>query len=182
MKVCVDPGHGMSNKSQNVFDPGCTHTENGFQFRESDIVLKYGLTLKDVLRSRNVEVFMTRDDDTDHAPVGERASNAKNAGCGVLVSIHVNDVEDETANGVEVLYGKNASKALAEKMQKALIKITELRDRGVKLRENLAVLRFQGPAVLIELGFIANDKDRDVFTNPQIRARICEAIADNLPS
>ncbi|WP_082649989.1 N-acetylmuramoyl-L-alanine amidase [Bradyrhizobium lablabi] len=77
MKICVDPGHGMSNRRPGVFDSGCTHTENGFLFRESDIVLKYGLTLKDVLRARGNDVFMTRDDGTDHAPVGERARNAK---------------------------------------------------------------------------------------------------------
>ncbi len=45
-KVCVDPGHGMSNRSKNVFDPGAVHVENGFTFREADIALKYGLILK----------------------------------------------------------------------------------------------------------------------------------------
>jgi hypothetical protein len=29
MKVCVDPGHGMSNSTPDVFDSGATHTENG---------------------------------------------------------------------------------------------------------------------------------------------------------
>jgi hypothetical protein len=29
MKVCVDPGHGMSNSTPGVFDSGATHTENG---------------------------------------------------------------------------------------------------------------------------------------------------------
>jgi N-acetylmuramoyl-L-alanine amidase len=42
MKICVDPGHGMSNRAPGVFDPGATHTENGFQFREADIALSYG--------------------------------------------------------------------------------------------------------------------------------------------
>ena len=180
MKVCVDPGHGMSNRSRNVFDPGCTHSENGFLFREADIVLKYGLTLKDVLRSRGIDVFMTRDDDGDHAPVGQRAGNAKAAGCEIFVSIHVNDVDDDRANGLEVLYGDNKHKDLAGAMQKALLTATELKKRDNKLRTDLAVLRFRGPAVLIELGFIANDKDRETMLNPQVREKVCVAVADVL--
>jgi N-acetylmuramoyl-L-alanine amidase len=180
MKVCIDPGHGMSNRSPGVFDPGCTHREGSTDFKESDIVLKYGLTLKDVLRARNIEVFMTRDDDTDPAPVDRRARSAKDAGCDKFVSIHVNAAEVEQANGVEVLYNDNGDKAFAEKMQKALIKVMKLKDRGAKKRTDLAVLKFNGPAVLIELGFIANDKDRETFMDPLIRAQVCAAIADSL--
>jgi N-acetylmuramoyl-L-alanine amidase len=185
MKICVDPGHGMSNRSLGVFDPGCTHTEGGFQFREADIVLKYGLTLKDVLRARQIEVFMTRDDATDHAPVGKRAANAKNAGCELFVSIHVNDADSEQANGFEVLFGAPKHEALAQKMQTALLAVMKtpshrMKDRKIKLRNDLAVLAFRGPAVLIELGFIAFDKDRELMLNPQIREKVCETIADVL--
>lgn len=177
MKVCVDPGHGMSNRQPGIFDPGCTHTENGFLFREADIVLKYGLTLKDVLRAQGIDVFMTRDDDTDHAPVGKRAGNAKNAGCDRYVSIHVNDAESDLANGFEVLFGDAKHKALAQKMQTALLAVLKIKDRTIKLRTDLAVLKFNGPAVLIELGFISFDKDRDTMLNPQIREDVAVAIA-----
>ena len=178
MKICVDPGHGMSNRTSGVFDSGCTHTENGFLFRESDIVLKYGLTLKDVLRARGNDVFMTRDDSTDHAPVGKRASNAENAGCERLVSIHVNDFDSDEANGFEVLYGATKHEALAQKMQTGLLKVLKLKDRKIKLRTDLAVLKFKKPAVLIELGFIAFDKDRDTMLNPQVREAACAVMAD----
>jgi N-acetylmuramoyl-L-alanine amidase len=180
MKVCVDPGHGMSNRKSGRFDPGCTHTENGFEFREADIVLKYGLTLKDILRSRGVDVFMTRDDDTDHAPVGQRAGNAKKAGCDRFVSIHINDADSDAANGFEVLFADPKHQALAQKMQTALLKVLKLKDRKIKQRTDLAVLKFKGPAVLIELGFISFDKDRDAFVNPQMREEVCKTIADVL--
>jgi N-acetylmuramoyl-L-alanine amidase len=178
MKICVDPGHGMSNRTSGVFDSGCTHTENGFLFREADIVLKYGLTLKDVLRARGIDVFMTRDDNTDHAPVGKRATNAKNAGCDRFVSIHVNDADSDAANGFEVLYGTAKHKALAQRMQTGLLKVLKLKDREIKLRTDLAVLKFNGSAVLIELGFIAFDNDRETMLNPQMRDAACAVIAD----
>ena len=178
MKVCIDPGHGMSNRKPGIFDPGAVHVENGFQHQEAVIALKYGLTLKDVFRARQVDVFMTRDDQQDHAPVVIRAKNAKNAGCDVYVSLHLNDNEDDRANGLEVLFRDNEDMTLAQKMQTALVKATKLRDRKIKQRTDLAVLKFQGTAVLIELGFIANDKDRETLLNPQMREQVCKAIAD----
>jgi N-acetylmuramoyl-L-alanine amidase len=176
-KVCVDPGHGMSNRTKNVFDPGAVHVEDGLTFREADIALKYGLTLKDVFRAKQIEVFMTRDDNLDHAPVGERAKNAEDAGCDVLISLHLNDFEDDTANGFEVLYGDDDHENLAQELQTAVLAVNGLRDRQIKLRTNLAVLKFKGPAALIELGFIANDDDREVILNPQKREAVCAAIA-----
>lgn len=180
MKVCIDPGHGMGNRSPGVFDPGCTHREGGTLFRESDIVLKYGLALKDILRARDVDVFMIRDDHTDPAPVARRARMAKDAGCKKFVSIHVNAAEVEHAKGIEVLYNDEADKPFAQKMQTALVRASGLKDRGVKKRTDLAVLKFAGPAVLIELGFIANDEDRNAFLDPVVRDKICTAIANNL--
>jgi N-acetylmuramoyl-L-alanine amidase len=94
----------MSNRPSGIFDPGATHTEAGVLYREADIALRYGTALRDALRTRGVDVFMPRDDGTDPTPVGQRASMAKNAGCDVFISLHLNDVDDDSANGLEVVY------------------------------------------------------------------------------
>jgi N-acetylmuramoyl-L-alanine amidase len=177
MKICIDPGHGMSNRQMGIFDPGATHVENGFQFQEASLALRYGLTLKDVLRSQNVDVFMTRDDDSDHAPVGSRARMAKDAACDALISVHLNDFDDDAANGLEVLYRDDKNKALAQELQDALIKLTKMKDRKIKQRTDLAVLKFGGPALLVELGFIANDGDRAKLLDTQMRDAIARTIA-----
>ncbi len=166
----------MSNRQQNVYDPGATHIENGYRHEEATIALKYGLTLKDLFRAKGHEVFMTRDDPDDHAPVGKRAKNAKDAGCEVFISIHLNDFDDDAANGQEVLYRDATDKQFAQAIQTALLAITKFKDRGIKKREDLAVLNFKGLSALIELGFIANDNDRNTLLNPQTRNAICEAI------
>jgi N-acetylmuramoyl-L-alanine amidase len=178
MKVAIDPGHGMSNRRRGVYDSGATHIEDGTKYEEAAIALKYGLTLKDVLRAQGHAVFMTRDDPEDHAPVGERARNAKNAGAQVFISLHLNDVDDDTANGLEVLYRGNDDKGLAQKLQDALLAVTNFKDRKIKKRDDLAVLKFDGVAVLIELGFIAHDSNRAVLLNPQKRQEMCEVIAN----
>lgn len=178
MKVCIDPGHGMSNRQTGIFDPGATHVENGFLFKEADIALRYALALKDVFRAQGIEVFMTRDDASDHAPVGRRAAMAEAAHCTVFVSLHLNDVDDDRAHGMEVLYRGADDKPLAERMLARLLAITGLRDRGVKQRTDLAMLKFNGPAVLVELGFIGNDGDRAKLLDAQVRDAVVRGIAE----
>ena len=63
-------------------------------------------------------------------------------------------------------------------MQEESVSTTGLRDRDIKERPDLAVLKFKGPALLIELGFIANDKDRGVLLNPAMREKVCKGVAN----
>lgn len=177
MRVCIDPGHGMSNKQKGIYDPGAVHVENGVLYEEADINLKFSLALKNALQSRGIDTFLTRDDKFDHTPVGSRAAMGKQAGCGLLVSIHVNDFDDDSANGVEVLYANASSKKLAQDIQAGLVKSTGMKDRKIKQRTDLAVLKFDGKAVLVELGFIANDFDRNKLLNAQTRDAIIGAMA-----
>lgn len=167
----------MSNRRPGVFDTGATHTEGSTKFEEAVIALRYGLTLKEVFVARGQSVFMTRDDDEDHTPVGQRAGNAERAGADVFISLHLNDADDDSARGLEVLFRGEDDKPLAQALQDKLVAVTGFRDRKIKPREDLAVLKFDGPAVLIELGFIANDGDRNALINPATRTEVCEAIA-----
>lgn len=151
-KVCIDAGHGMSNKRAGVFDSGC---ERG-NTREADIVLSYAQKLAVELRRIGVDVWMTREDWMKEVPVGLRARNAEKAGCEIFVSIHVNDA-DGNPTGTETLWRRESSLGLANGCQQALLKAFGLRDRGIKFRDDLAVLKFKGVAVLLELGFIGSD-------------------------
>jgi N-acetylmuramoyl-L-alanine amidase len=51
-------------------------------------------------------------------------------------------------------------------------------DRKIKLRTDLMVLKFDGTAMLIEPGFIANDDDREKLLDAQMRDSIVRTIAD----
>jgi N-acetylmuramoyl-L-alanine amidase len=180
MKICIDPGHGMANRNAGVFDPGATHTEAGQLFREADFALRYGLALKDALRARGVSVFMTRDDNTDVAHVSTRAGMAQDAGCDAFLSLHMNDVESDQANGTETLYRGKDDATFADLIQRTAIPVLGLKDRGIKERTDLAVLKFKGPAALLELGFIGNDGDRNRLLSPQVRDALTSALADAL--
>jgi N-acetylmuramoyl-L-alanine amidase len=138
------------------------------------------LTLKDALRARGVEVYLTRDDNTDVAPVGSRATAAKAVGCTSFLSLHLNDVESDQANGTETLFRGKMDLNLAAEIQEVAVAVLGTKDRGLKERTDLAVLKFDGPAALLELGFIGNDGDRNRLLSTQVRHDLCEALAEKL--
>jgi N-acetylmuramoyl-L-alanine amidase len=177
IKVCVDPGHGMSNRKPGVYDGGCEHTE-GQRFEEAEIVLGWGLVLEAKLKAKGVEVFMTRRDAQKPTPVSSRASAARAAGCTHFVSLHINDSEGDGPNGTETLWSRDNQKPFAAALHEALLTGLKLRDRGLQERDDLSVLRFPGPAALLELGFIENDTDREVFLNTLNRESTCSLLAD----
>lgn len=178
MKVAIDPGHGMSNASPGVFDPGATKRVGNMTFAEADIVLRYGHTLRALFEQNGIEVFMTRTSSADPAPVGGRARRAANAGCTHFVSLHMNSHTTSQANGVEVQFRSNQKdKPLADRIQRRLLQITGLNDHHNDQRLDLAVLRFSpGPAILIELGFITNDRDRNFLIEGSNRDAVCRGI------
>jgi N-acetylmuramoyl-L-alanine amidase len=182
MKIAIDPGHGMSNARPNTPDPGATARVGNQTFEEDDIVLGYGQTLRRLFEENGIEVFMTRNSSTEPAPVGTRARRARDADCDVFVSLHLNANDDPQANGLEVLFRDPAKDGpLAERLQRELLGVTGFRDRGTRRRTDLAVLRFsRGPAVLIELGFISNARDRNFVLNAANRDAVCRSIFDVL--
>lgn len=178
MKVAIDPGHGMSNASSGVFDPGAVKRVGNVTFAEADIVLRYGHTLKRLFEQNGIEVFMTRTSSADPAPVGDRARRATAAGCTHFVSLHLNAHNTAQANGVEVQFRSiQKDKPLADAIQRRLLQITGLNNHHNDQRLDLAVLTFApGPAVLIELGFITNETDRNFLLEGRNRDAICQGI------
>ena len=51
-------------------------------------------------------------------------------------------------------------------------------DRGCKQRDDLAILRYERPAILVELGFITNGHDRDKLVDRGMQRAAAHAIAE----
>ncbi len=171
LKVCIDPGHGLSNVHPGVPDPGCVF--KGIE--EADLVMPWALALNQAFIMLGIPTFWTRKRKLDDCPRDARARRAKAEGCTHFISIHVNDADSASANGVETLYSDDRELALL--VQEALVIGTGLTDRGIKQRSELAVLKFPGSAALIELGFIQNSRDRAVILDTGKQLKTTELIA-----
>lgn len=169
MRIALDAGHGGS-------DPGAVY--NGRQ--EKDDNLRLAMAVGDILKSKGIDVFYTRDNDIYETPF-KKATDANSSGADYFVSFHRNSGENpNTASGVQVLvYSEGGEKSrLAGNIQNNLTDLG-FRDLGIIERPNLVVLRrTQMPAVLVETGFINNDADNKKFDDEF--DSIARAIADGI--
>lgn len=180
MKLCIDAGHGHSNRRSGLYDPGAVHGSDS----EAAIVLQWALTGRWVAKERGISVYLTRDDDSDPTPVGSRDDKAEAADCTHFLSLHCNAATG-TATGTETYYRDSRDKAFAELVQTAALKALDLRDRGLKneahsQHSRLAVFDFDGPAALLELGFIDNLKDCTAMKDRECRIEFWNALFDAL--
>jgi N-acetylmuramoyl-L-alanine amidase len=140
---------------------------------EQDITYRVGQELAELLRADpNFEVRLSRP--TPESTLGTsnstslraRVDDANSWGADAFISIHTNASENADAGGVEAFSYASPSVAfsLGEDILRQLSNATGFRNRGMKVRPGLYVLRRTAmPAVLVEIGFI---------TNPQEAARM----------
>ncbi|WP_179133979.1 N-acetylmuramoyl-L-alanine amidase family protein [Halobacillus massiliensis] len=157
----LDAGHGGK-------DPGAT----GLGLKEKDVVLEICKQIKGYMDSQypGIDCRLTRSKDA-FTSLGDRTKKANQWKADCFVSVHINSAASSTANGFEsFIYTtddeKSKSHSLQQKLHYPLAKIwTEKgrKDRGKK-KANFAVIReFKGASVLLELGFIVNQKDNQLL-------------------
>ena len=166
IKIYIDQGHNPQN-------PNAGAEGNGL--REQDIVYKIGTELAALLRANpNFEVRLSRP--TASSQLGSsnseslrlRVNDANSWGADYFISLHTNASSLPAASGTEAFAYSEPSAAfsLGEDILRELSRTTGLKNRGMKLRSGLYVLRkTQMPAVLVELGFITNPSDSALMNN-----------------
>jgi len=90
----------------------------------------------------------------------------------LLIDIHANAANIKSANGVEAWISAENMRPMAENIVRYISEKLEMRNRGVKKDSDnrhgsLGILRTGCPAVLIELGFLTNDEDREKMLTRQ---------------
>ncbi len=166
IKIYIDQGH-------NPLNPNAGAEGNGL--REQDIVYAVGTELATLLRNNpSFEVRLSRP--TPDTQLGTsnssslrlRVEDANSWGADYFISLHTNASSVEAATGSEAFSyaAPSAAFSLGEDILYWLNRTTGLRNRGMKVRTGLYVLRKTTmPAVLVELGFITNANDAALMSN-----------------
>lgn len=159
-KIYIDQGHNPEN-------PNAGAEGNGLQ--EQNITYQVGQELADLLRQNpDFEVRLSRPTPTtalgtsNSTSLQARVNDANSWGADYFISIHTNASSLPEATGVEAFAYSRPSRAfsLGEDIVEEVSQSTGLRDRGMKTRPGLYVLRRTNmPAVLVEIGFISNPSD-----------------------
>lgn len=174
-RIALDAGHGGS-------DPGAVYKDR----REKDDTLDLTLAVGDILKKNGIDVYYTRTTDEYETPF-KKATDANNSGANLFVSIHRNSSENPNQYyGVETLvYSDTGLKAEVARNINNQLEDAGFKNLGVDERKNLVVLkRTKMPAVLVEAGFINNDKDNYLFDEEfdSIAQAIADGILESIPS
>lgn len=170
-KVIIDPGHGGE-------DYGCVRQG----LNEKDANLAIALQLQKILLEEGYQVFMIRETDTDVVN-RTRPETALAQKGDIYVSIHLNSLEedDESTTGAEVWYSDmraDNSEILARYVADELTALVGMENRGVKVGNNLTVLRYNGiPACLVECGFMTSTEERAKLFDAEYQKKLAEGIA-----
>ena len=174
MKWYLDFGHGGK-------DPGAIGPTN---LKESDIVLKIGMMIKETLENAFEKVMTTRENDKYYS-LDYRSSKANKENCDYFVSIHMNSATNKSAKGVEVWVYDEKSKVynLAKDICSNLSKALNTPNRGVKISKSFSVLRkTKMPSLLIEIDFISNLSVENYLKDETYIHDIAQSISNSLLS
>lgn len=176
--ICVDAGHGNKTSSSGRDANGAVGVTGT---KEEVIAFDVAKRVVAGLQSKGYNVIVTRSG-TDAPGLGTRTKIANNANADIFVSIHFNSGSAK-AEGLETLYPFDfkGSKKAAEAVQKAIIRSTGSKDRGIKLRGDLWVLNgTKMTSILVEGPFLSNAKDEALAKDPAWRQKFADGIIEGI--
>lgn len=183
--IVLDAGHGgidsgASNNDKTIF--------------EKNINLSITLKLKELIESSGGLVILTRDDDsslyeesgnkTIRQKYNENLRNRKNivdeSDADMFISIHLNSFQQSKYYGAQTFYpeGQEDGKVLASYVQNELKRVVdESNNRVIKPRNDLYLLKnCKMPSILIECGFLSNEKEAKLLNDEKYQEKIAWAI------
>ena len=172
--VIIDAGHGGYEKGA----IGCLGDE------EKDINLKIAMQVEEMLKSKGINVLMTRNCDAN-VSLSDRVDFAKENDADIFVSIHLNSIGDVPMNihknrGTSVYYFNNNSKGLADSIEKYVTGQANTHDDGVRAASFAVIRPTEYVGVLVETAYMTNPLDSVLYTNDKWITKAAKGISEGI--
>lgn len=183
--VVIDAGHGG-------YDPGAITSQGLY---EKEINLQMAKRVGELLKPSGIEVLLTREEDVDYVPDGTRGRQtkkkadlnyrialAKQANANALISLHLNATVTGQNSGAETFYHikSEEGKRLAETLQQELIKVPGMNQRIAKPGDFYIINNSTMPAVIVELGYLSNSKERVKLQQAWYQDQLARSVAKGI--
>ncbi len=170
LKICIDPGHGGSEKGA-IGLSGIKESRLNLDIAQKVIML---------LKQHGATVYSTRTDNKTYLDLYDRVNYALEHNSDMLISIHNNSLPDGrnplTEHGTSTYWYQIQSLNLARSLKHSLVKTINLPDYGTRY-QSLALNRTSNIlAVLVEVGFVINPDDLTKLINPGFQDKIALGI------
>ena len=174
MTIVVDAGHGGEWSGTYGVTPG---------LYEKTLTLQIAKKLQSKLQSLGATVVMSRTADVK-VELHDVATMTRKATPDLFVSIHMDGVDFESANGPTCFYYNEYSAALARsiisKVDATYQKHKETTYRGAKWNPYYVTRVSDCPAVLLECGFMTNAADEKLLKTDSFQTELAAAIASGI--
>jgi N-acetylmuramoyl-L-alanine amidase len=169
--VVIDAGHGGH-------DPGTIGVSG---LREKAVNLEVAARVASILEQKGLGVVMTRQQD-QFIELEERADIANRRSADLFVSIHSDSAPNRSIQGFTVYVARAASPEAyraASVIGQALAD-TGSESHGIREADYKVLVHSNGPAVLIELGYLSNAQDCAHLRDPAYQNRLAQAITNGI--
>lgn len=165
--VIIDVGHG-----------GHDYGNHENSTNEKDIALNIALKIKQLAQDSNINIILTRESD-EFVSLKDRVEFINSKKPNYMISLHANSYKDLETRGFEIFVSHNTEQAEASTNLAGLISSDlsqTLPNRGVK-KANFYILKHtECPAIMLELGFLTNQKDSKYLNSEKGQVEIAKAI------
>ncbi|MEI8235519.1 MAG: N-acetylmuramoyl-L-alanine amidase [Verrucomicrobiota bacterium] len=168
--VVVDPGHGGH-------DSGASTRGRRTRLLEKDLTLDVARRINGKLRAAGFRTIMTRVDDR-FITLDDRVDCSNAYRKSVFISIHFNDACRRSVHGAETYHNRRGTWQLAERIEHSLASMPGGEDRGVKTARYRVLRKSDGPALLVECGFLSNPAEAARCGNAAWREQVATRIAN----
>ncbi len=179
--IVIDPGHGYG-KTATKLDPGAIGNVT-----EQSVNLAVAKQLEEKLTAMGATVVRLKTE-SEFILTATRPTVARAYGADMFISLHCNSALNEQAHGVEVYYFTPFSQPLAKSINDKLSAYydnTVYADgtnssRGDKYSYYWVTLQQDFPSVLVEMGFISNERECMIMADPIYQSGMAQSIADGV--
>lgn len=173
--ILIDPGHGG-------FDSGAIGRYT--KVHEDDLNLAVSLKLRKLFEDNGYKVVMTRDDEnavgvTKDGDMWKRRNIIDNSNADIVICVHMNKFSDSSVHGPITFYfeksieGEKLAKSVQDELNAAL---KPYRPRTYKPERYYILRSGQCPCILVECGFISNEREERLLQTDDYQAKCAYAI------
>lgn len=177
--IFIDPGHGGKDNGAGV---------DGVI--EDNINLNISKYLMEILINNGAQVFISRTGDYDLASLyqsnrkredlSKRVKYINKIKPDIFLSIHLNTFSLSSVKGAQVFFQKNdKSKKLADCVQNRLNMLTK-ENKKTKIGDYFILNNSDSVGVLIECGFLSNQKEREKLNNEKYQKKIANKVVEGV--
>lgn len=168
--IVIDAGHGGKDFGADV---------NGLQ--EKTIVESIAQKIKKQNQNKNLEIVLLRDGDK-FLELSERTSMINNLNPEMVISLHISANKNTDTNGIDAFVAsknefKEKSKGMADLLLEKIAN-ENLKKRRVSEAPFYILKNSNCPVVLLELGFLSNEKDRNYISSEKGQNEVADKILD----